>query len=88
MNQTTLVVNEPNELFYKGSRILSQEIIHLKKLLIKLENDQFNFEIVSDKLLNSSVKKTPDLIYFVIGIMLGLFLSLGIIFLKGIIRNN
>ena len=49
MNNTSQVVNEPEPLFYKGSKILSQDIINLKKLLIKLENEQFNFEIILDK---------------------------------------
>jgi LPS O-antigen subunit length determinant protein (WzzB/FepE family) len=88
MNQTNQVVNEPEDLFYKGSKILSQEIIYAKKLLIKLENDQFNFNIISDKSLNSPVKEMPNLTYFAIGLMFGLFLSLGIIFFKDILKNN
>jgi LPS O-antigen subunit length determinant protein (WzzB/FepE family) len=82
------VVNEPTDLFYKGSKILSQELIYLKRLLIKLENDQFNYEILTDKPLSFPFKETLDLTYFAIGIMFGLFLSLGIIFFKGIIKNN
>jgi LPS O-antigen subunit length determinant protein (WzzB/FepE family) len=88
MNQRNQVVNEPEDLFYKGSKILSQEIIYAKKLLIKLENDQFNFNIISDKSLNSPVKKMPNLTYFAIGLMFGLFLSSGIIFFKDILKNN
>jgi capsular polysaccharide biosynthesis protein len=82
------VVNEPTDLFYKGSKILSQEIVDLKNLLIKLENEQFNFEIIVDKPLSSPVKKMPNLVYFAVGLMLGLFLSLGIVFFKGILKNN
>ena len=88
MNQINQVVNEPQALFYNGSKILSQEIIFLKKLLIKLENDQFNFEIVSDKPLNSPVNKMSGLAYFAIGIILGLFLSFLIIFFKIGLKNN
>jgi LPS O-antigen subunit length determinant protein (WzzB/FepE family) len=87
-NMSSQVVNEPDDLFYKGSKILSQEITYLKKLLIKLENDQFDYEIISDKALNSSDKEMLNLKFFVIGIMFGLFLSLGIIFFKGILKNN
>jgi hypothetical protein len=88
MNQTFQVVNEPGDLFYKGSKILSQEIIYLQRLLIKLENDQFNFEIVSDKSLNSPVQVMSKPSYFLVGLMIGLFLSLGIVFFKGILKNN
>jgi LPS O-antigen subunit length determinant protein (WzzB/FepE family) len=88
LNNQSQVVNEPTDLFYKGSKILSQEIVDLKNLLIKLENEQFNFEIIVDKPLSSPVKKMPNLVYFAVGLMLGLFLSLGIVFFKGILKNN
>ena len=87
-NDKNQVVNEPEDLFYKGTKILSQEIIYLKKVLIKLENDQFDYDFISDKPLNSPVNKMPNLLYFAIGLMLGLFLSLVIIFFMGILRNN
>ena len=79
------VVNEPTDLFYRGSKILEQEITDLRKLLIKLENDQFNFDNILEKSL------TPDdqiskFLYFVGGAMLGLFLSFGIIFSKDILK--
>lgn len=82
MNQSNQVVNEPEDLFYKGSKILSQEIIYLKKLLIKLENDQFNYEFISDKPLNSPVKEISNLIYSLLGAIFGLFFSLVFIYVK------
>ena len=84
---TSQVVNEPMDLFYKGSKLLSQDIIHLKRLLINLQNEQFDFEIVLDKSLTSD-EETLNFKYFIIGIMLGLFLSLGIISFKSILNNN
>jgi len=78
-------INETEDLFYYGSIVLSQEIIYLKKLLIKLENDQFNFEIISEKPSNFPVKEMFNLKYSVTGIIFGLFLSLVIISLR---RNN
>ena len=87
MNGSSQVVNDPEALFYKGSKILSQEIIYLKKLLTKLENEQFNFEIKKDKaFIYNDKKKTLD--YFVAGLILGLCLSLGIIFFKSSLKNN
>ena len=85
LNLKTQSINETEDLFYYGSKILSQEIIYLKRLLIKLENDQFNFEIISEKPSNSPVQEMFNLKYSVIGIIFGLFLSLGIISLR---RNN
>jgi LPS O-antigen subunit length determinant protein (WzzB/FepE family) len=82
------IKDEPGETFYKGSKILSQEIIQSKRLLIKLENDQFDFEIISDKPLKSLFKEMSNLLYTVIGLTIGLFLSLGIIFFKDILKTN
>ena len=84
MNQSNQVVNEPTDLFYKGSKILSQEILHLKRLSIKLENDQFDFNILVDKPFNSPVEAMSNFKFSVVGLFFGLFLSLGIIFFKSI----
>jgi LPS O-antigen subunit length determinant protein (WzzB/FepE family) len=86
MGQTTANVNE--NLFYRGSKILSHEINYLKGLLAKLENDQFDFEIVLDKSLSIPFEQKSVLVFFVIGIIFGLFLSLGIIFFKHILKNK
>jgi LPS O-antigen subunit length determinant protein (WzzB/FepE family) len=87
-NQQIQVVNDPEALFYKGSKILSQEIIHLKKLFLKLENEQFNFEMIVDKPFNSPVEATSNFIYVAAGLIFGLFLSLGIVFFKNTLKNN
>jgi len=76
------VIYEPEDLFYKGSKILSQDIIYLKRLLTKLENDQFNYEIIIDKSLNSPVKEMINLKYFVTGLIFGLLFSILIVFFR------
>jgi len=84
-----LVVNEPDDLFYKGIKILTQDIINFKKILTELENEHINFEIILDKANNSPVNSSmPRSSYFAIGFLLGLFLSLGIIFFKAINEFN
>jgi LPS O-antigen subunit length determinant protein (WzzB/FepE family) len=84
-----LVVNEPDDLFYKGIKILTQDIINFKKILTELENEHINFEIILDKAYNSPVNSSmPRSSYFAIGFLLGLFLSLGIIFFKAINEFN
>jgi LPS O-antigen subunit length determinant protein (WzzB/FepE family) len=88
LSSQSQVVNEPKDLFYKGSKILSQEIINLKKLLIKLKKEEFNFEVIVDKSLKSPVKEMSNSLYFAIALMLGLSLSLVIFFFKGILKNN
>ena len=75
------IVNEPEALFYKGTKVISENLNYLDKRLIKLENDQFNYNIILQKAL--TLKDPINLpLYFVIGFILGLFLSLGIVFLR------
>ena len=81
-------LSEPATLFYRGSEVLTRDIINLKKLLQKLENDQFNYNLMLDKasapvLLNMSV-----ILFFVSGLVLGFLLSLVIIFLKNILKQK
>jgi LPS O-antigen subunit length determinant protein (WzzB/FepE family) len=79
------VVNEPEALFYKGTKVISENLNYLNKRLIKLENDQFNNNVISQKAL--TLKNPINLsLYFVLGLILGSFLSLIIIYLKNILK--
>ena len=79
------VVNEPEALFYKGTKVISENLNYLNKRLIKLENDQFNYNIISQKAL--TLKNPINLpLYFALGLILGSLLSLIIIYLKNIIK--
>jgi hypothetical protein len=65
--------------------VLSQNLDDLNKTLIKLENDQFNYNIILQKAL--TLKNPTSLpLYFVFGLILGSFLSLPIIYLKNILK--
>ena len=86
--QEYIAQNNPEDLFYKGSQILAQEIIFLKKLLIKLDNEQFNFNIILDKPSNFNLNESNKLTYFQLGLMFGLLLSFVIIFFKSLLKNN
>ena len=79
------VVNEPEALFYKGTKALSENLNYINKRLIKLENDQFNYNVILQKALTSTnpINLTS---YFVLGLILGSFLSLIIIYLKNILK--
>jgi LPS O-antigen subunit length determinant protein (WzzB/FepE family) len=78
------VVNDPELLFYKGVKVLSEKINYFNKKLIKLENDQFNYNIILQKALTSNPINLP--LYFVLGLILGSLLSLVIIYLKNILK--
>ena len=88
MNQANQVVNEPEDLFYKGSKIISQELIYLKKLSIKLENDQFNYNAILDTASSPKLISKPKILLMFYGILFGLIFSIIIIFFKDIIVNK
>jgi len=82
------VINEPEALFYKGTKVLGQSIIIDKKLLQKLENDQFNYNPILEKGIALEINTKPSNFFLLIGLFIGFFLSLIIIFFKGIFKNN
>ena len=88
LNNQVQVVNEPEDLFYKGSKILTQNIIDLQKLLKKLENDQFNFNLILDKASQPTLNSLDLYLFFVFGLIIGFLLSLVIIFLKSIFKEK
>jgi LPS O-antigen subunit length determinant protein (WzzB/FepE family) len=88
MNQPSQVVNEPEALFYKGTKILAQNIIHLKKLFIKLENDQFNYNPTSDSATFPLNLSKSLFLYSLAGLVFGFFFSLIIILLKNTLKSN
>jgi LPS O-antigen subunit length determinant protein (WzzB/FepE family) len=82
------VVNEPEALFYKGTKVLSQSIVAYKKLLSKLENDEFNYNHILDKAIISKSDTKPLYFYFLMGLFIGFFLSCIIIFFKSALKNK
>ena len=82
------VVIVPEDLFYKGTKVLSQNIIIYQKLLQKLENDQFNYNFIYDKGIALKIKSTFSYVFFAIGLFIGFFLSCIIIFFKSALKNK
>lgn len=74
------VITEPDALFYKGTKVLSHSINFDKKLLEKLENDQFNYNLIVDKGIALEINTITPYSLFLIGLFIGLILSFIIIF--------
>lgn len=79
--------DDSNNLFYKGSKILAQDISLLNKLLTKIDNEQFDYNHLSEKSSVMSKISNPLSTYFAIGLILGLLLSLVIIFFKNALNK-
>jgi LPS O-antigen subunit length determinant protein (WzzB/FepE family) len=82
------VVNEPEALFYKGTKVLSQSIVIDKKLLQKLENDQFNYNPILDKGITLKINTISSYAFVAIGLFIGFILSCIIILFKSSLKNK
>jgi hypothetical protein len=64
------VVNEPEALFYKGTKVLEQSIIIDQKLLQKLENDEFNYNPIVDKGIALGINTISSYAFFSFGLFI------------------
>ena len=77
-----------NFLPYKGTRVISQNILNLKKMLLKLENDQFNYNYTFDKASAHIKISGYSTSYYLVALFFGLVLSFIIIFFKSVLKNT
>ena len=80
------LVNETEATFYKGSKVLEQNLVQLKKLLQKLEIDQFNHDLIIDKASPPSDYTKTNILTIFISFIFGFLISLIVVFLKSQIR--
>lgn len=76
------------DLFYSGSKVLSQNIVNLKKLVIKLENDPFNYDLKLDQSVILEFNPERLTFNYLTGLIFGFLLSFVIIFFKSFLRNK
>lgn len=82
--QGNTVVNEPQALFYKGSKVLSLKKHYLEELLKEIDNSNiFNYNPIIAKASNSTlVTKSSAIIFMSIAFAVGLFFSFIVIFIR------
>jgi LPS O-antigen subunit length determinant protein (WzzB/FepE family) len=81
------IANSPEFLFYRGSKILTQQITNFEKMLSNLENNKLNYNPILDKASVLSVVSKFSFLYIVAGLIFGFFLSFVIIFFKALNKN-
>jgi LPS O-antigen subunit length determinant protein (WzzB/FepE family) len=80
------VINEPEALFYKGTKVLLQEIVFLNNLLNETENLTLDYNRILEKTSSELITKSTS-IFVSMGLVLGLFFSFIIIFVKKILKS-
>jgi LPS O-antigen subunit length determinant protein (WzzB/FepE family) len=78
------VVNEPKALFYKGTKVLSQKLIYLNKLLSETKNLTLDYNPILEQSSSGSLITKSPIIYAAIALLLGLFFSLMIVSIRSI----
>ena len=81
------VINEPEALFYKGTKVLSQKLIFLNNLLNETQNLKLDYNPILESTLSAPVIKQSPKIFLFIGLALGLFFSFIIIFVKKLLKS-
>lgn len=76
------VVNEPSALFYKGSKVISLQKMHLEKLLKQAENFTVNYNPMLENTSNPALVTKSSTFFTAIAILLGLLISIIFIFIR------
>jgi LPS O-antigen subunit length determinant protein (WzzB/FepE family) len=86
--QNISLLAEPEALFYRGTKVLSQELIYLNLLLNDVKNTTYDNNIILHKATPAMlITKEPHFI-MVISFIFGLFLSFIIVFLKSTFKRK
>ena len=81
------VINEPEALFYKGTKVLTQQLLFLNDLLNETQNLKLDYDPFLETTLSTSLIKQSPKIFVSIGLVLGLFFSFIIIFVKQVLKS-
>jgi hypothetical protein len=81
------VINEPEALFYKGTKVLSQQLIFLNNLYNETQNLKLDYNPILESTLSEPLIRRSPIIFLFIGLVLGLFFSLIIIFVKKLLKS-
>ncbi len=81
------MVNEPYALFYKGTKVLTQKITYLNKILNETKNLTLDYNSILEQASRGSLIAKSPIIYATIALLLGLSFSLIAIFIKSIMYS-
>ncbi len=74
-NEGITLLNELAALYYKGSKILSQEKEYLEELLKETDNNTFNYDPILEQASDSKIISKSVFFFPVISLIMGLLVS-------------
>jgi len=83
------VENQDISLFSRGTKIINQEINLLNNLLVTLDDNSFDYNHILEKPSKPEIAESiGTYVYLLLGLTIGFFLSLMIIFFKNILKKE
>ena len=83
------VENQDLSLFSRGTKVLSQEIILINNLYKKLDDNLFDYNHILEKPSKPRIAESIGThVYLLLGLTIGFFLSLMIVFIKNIFKKE
>jgi len=79
---------ESSALFYKGTKVLTQEITYLNKLLNEVKNLTLDYNPILEQASRGSLITKSPLIYAVFALLLGLFFSFLFILFRNLLKKE
>jgi len=88
--QSNTFISEPSLLFYRGEKVLLEQINILKKVNILLATDEFNYNIILDKPVSEKLSENSSSLNINIlqGLIAGLFFYSSTIFIRRFLKKN
>ena len=84
MVEGNTVVNEPEALFYRGSKVLERQLIHLKNLKSEIKEFSIDYNLILDKASPIAQISTPARNFIIPSFFVGMILSFFIL----LVRNS
>jgi hypothetical protein len=81
------IMNEPNNLFYNGTIVLSKQINQIESLVRNLETEELEYNAILEKATYVDIISIPKAYFIFIGILFGFFFNCCNIFQTFIIKN-
>jgi LPS O-antigen subunit length determinant protein (WzzB/FepE family) len=82
------LVNEPDALFYKGTKVITQKITYLNELSNETKNLTLDYNPVLEQASSPELITKSPIIYAAIALSLGLFFLLMTVFIRSLLRDK